>query len=446
MTPISRGSNAGDGSPIPLLVDHIFRRESAKMVSGLSRVFGLENLDLVEDVVQDALVQALRSWPFSGIPENPGAWLTQVARNRAKDLLRRRSVFRRKAAELAPTDEAVPESAVDRLDLDDPLGDETLAMIFACCHPSLAMDSRVALTLKTVCGFGVSEIARAFLANEPAVAQRLVRAKSQLRDQGVSLEIPALAELPRHLDAVLSVIYLLFNEGYAAHRGDDLIRRDLCDEAIRLGRLVASRDATATPAAHALLALMLFHASRLTARVDVEGDLVLLSDQDRAKWDVSLIHEAMFHVERCSEGDQLSEYHLQAGIAVIHAVAPDDASTDWSRLVELYDLLLDIRPSPISALNRAVALARVQGPRAGLDAIDDLARDGDLDTYYLLHATRADLQARMGNQTEAASSYRRALDCDCSEPERRFLRTRLERLAEGAATSLVDAGKRQGLR
>ncbi len=416
---------AADPAPeVHDLVDHLFRHHAAAMLSGLSRRLGLENLDLAEEVVQDSMLQALRLWPYHGIPDDPRAWLMQVARNKALDLVRRRGVFRRKQREFA-----VPEADLALLSGplgEDSFGDEQLAMIFACNHPALAPESRVALTLKAACGFSVPEIARAFLTPEPTIAQRLVRAKRLIREQGIALETPRPEQVAGRLDSVLQVIYLLFNEGYSAHAGDALIRQDLCGEAIWLADRLASHGATALPRCHALLSLMLLQASRLPARQDEAGDLVLLADQDRSRWDRGLIHRGLRHLDRASEGDELSVYHVHAGISAVHVVASDDASTDWPRLLDLYDLLRAIAPSPIVALNRAVAISKVEGPGAGLAAVDDID-PGALEGYFLLSATRADLLYKLGRREDAEAAYLVALDSTCTGPERRFLSRRLSR-------------------
>jgi RNA polymerase sigma-70 factor (ECF subfamily) len=405
------------------LVDQLFRHHAAAILSALSRRLGLENLDLAEEVVQEAMLQALRLWPYHGIPENPRAWLARVAHNKALDLIRRRGVFRRKRLEL----EGIAVTEADLAHPDESLGDEQLAMIFACNHPALSPEGRVALTLNAACGFSVPEIARAFLALEATIAQRLVRAKRLIREQEVDLTLPPPEQLPGRIDSVLQVIYLLFNEGYSAHSGDALIRHDLCGEAIWLADRLVDRPETAMPKCHALLALMLIQASRLPARQDEAGDLVLLPDQDRSRWDSRLIHLGLRHLDLASDGDELTVYHIQAGIAAVHAMAPDDESTDWPRLLSLYDLLTAVAPSPIVSLNRAVALAMVEGPAAGLFAIEEIEGSRALDGYFLLAATRADLLRKLGRLDEAEAAYRLALDSTCTEPQRRFL---LRRLAE----------------
>jgi RNA polymerase sigma-70 factor (ECF subfamily) len=407
-------------SAIPPLLDHLFRREAGRITASLCSAFGLANLDLAEEVVQDALLQALRTWPFRGVPENPAAWLAQTARNRALDLIRRKATLRRKQPDIerrlsAPSPIAPP----------DEIADEQLAMVFACCHPALAPEVRVALTLKAVCGFSAAEIARAFLTPEPTIAQRLVRAKARIAEAGIDLALPPSAEIAERLDSVLQVVYLLFNEGYAARAGDDLVRQDLCGEALRLGQLLADRPDTGAPKAHALLALMYLQASRFAARVDAAGRLLLLSEQDRSKWDRRLIYAGHRRLARAAAGDEMSEYHLQAGIAAVHAVAPSYDETDWPRLLFLYDQLLTDAPSPVVEINRAVVLAKVHGPSAGLAALESPRRDPKLRDYGPLHATAADLLLQLGETAAAAESFRLALAAPCSEPERRFLKRRL---------------------
>jgi RNA polymerase sigma-70 factor, ECF subfamily len=402
----------------PEMVEHWFRHEAGRLVASLGRRLGAANLDLAEDAVQDALVLALRQWPYSGTPANASAWLAQAARHRALDRLRRRAAFDRSREILAAL---VPQVAVDA-ELDEQLDDQ-LAMMFACCHPSLPEDSRVPLTLKIVCGFSTAEIGRAFLADPATIAQRLVRAKRSLRDSGVAISIPPSDELPERLDSVLQVLYLLFNEGYAAHQGGDLVRHDFCAEALRLGMLLTDRADTALPKTHALVALMCFQSSRLPARVDGAGELLRLADQDRSLWDQRFIFGGLRHLDQASEGDEISPYHIEAGIAGLHAQAPDDTATNWPQILRLYDALIAHRPTPIVALNRAVAVAKVRGPQAGLQSLADL--DGVLGRYYLLHAVRADQHRQIGNFAEARSEYERALACPCSEPERRFLQAQL---------------------
>lgn len=407
------------------LIDHLFRREAGRMVAALTRAFGPENLGLAEDVVQEALVQALRTWPFRGVPENPAGWLIQVAKNRALDLLRRDANLARKeeairawAGSLSPASGPAPDDGWD----------DQLRMIFICCQPAVPRDARVALTLKVVGGFGVPEIARAFLAKEATIAQRLVRAKHKIREIRPAFEVPPPAELPEALDAVLEVLYALFNEGHTAGRGEELVRHDVCLEAIRLARLVAGHPALDTPKAHALAALLLFQGARLSARVDAEGNLLLLEDQDRSLWDREMLAAGFSHLERSGRGREMSVYHLEAGIAACHAGAPTWEATDWPYILRLYDALLERKPSPVVALNRAVALALVEGPRAGLAALEPLQGDPALAGYLPLHATRGELLARAGETEEAAAAFRDALALEAPEPVRRSLELRLLQL------------------
>jgi RNA polymerase sigma-70 factor (ECF subfamily) len=396
------------------LVDHLFRREAGRMVAGLTRIFGPANLDLAEDVVQEALLQALRLWPFRGVPDNPTGWLVQVAKNRALDALRRN-------ASLASKEEDIRTWAATLTGHGETEMDDQLRLIFICCQSAVPPEARVALTLKTVGGFGVPEITRAFLAKEATVAQRLVRAKHRLQQAKPPFEVPPPRELPAALDSVLEVLYAMFNEGYSTHRGEELVRRDVCHEAIRLARLVADHPALDTPKAHALAALLHLQGARLAARVDSEGNLLLLSEQDRSTWDRGMIAAGFRHLDRSARGDELSVYHLEAGIAAAH----NADETDWPEILRLYDLLLDLKPSPVVALNRAVALAMVEGPEAGLAALAPIR----LDNYYLLPATEGELHARAGHREQAAEAFRRSLELICPEPVRRWLAERLREIA-----------------
>lgn len=407
------------------LVEHLFRRSAGRIVSTLARVLGPENLELAEEVVQEALLKALRIWPHRGVPSNPEAWLRRVARNRAIDVLRRRRNLRSKleSVEGIPWDEGSryqPPRAAE-----PPIGDAELAMIFMCCHPALPLPSQLALTLKTVGGFGVGEIAGATRAREATVAQRLVRAKRKIARRRIPIELPPAEELGHRLEAVLRALYLMFNEGYAAYQGESLIRAELCGEAIRLTELVADHPRTGRPAVQALLALMLFQASRSTARLDDEGALVLLADQDRALWDRELIARGFRALERSARGERVTSYHVQAAIAAVHAAAPDWRATDWPLILDHYDRLIALEPGPIVRLNRAVALSMVEGPRAAIAAIEEIVDHPELEGYYLLPATLGDLWVRAGVSERAASYYSRAIELPCAEPERRFLERKL---------------------
>jgi len=405
------------------LIDHLFRHKSGQMVATLTRIFGPRHIDLAEEVVQDALLKAMQQWSYRGVPDNPTAWLIQVARNRALDVLRREGALREKSGEIIRTFNEQESLANQRFEeaLGRELLDDSLGMIFMACHPALARENRVALTLKTVGGFGVTEIARAFLAQESTIAQRLVRAKRAIREQGIEFALPSADEMSERLDSVLEVIYLLFNEGYSAHRGDNVVRADLCHEAIRLGRLVARHPATDLPKSHALQSLMCLHAARLPARTDEEGAIFLLADQDRTLWDRSLIAEGYGHLEESASGDEFSQYHLQAGIAACHIAAASFEQTDWRHIVDLYDMLYTLNPSPIVALNRAVAIAKWRGAAAGIGELERISDHPSLKNYYLLFATLGELWLEIGETDKAAGFFERALACQCSEPERRYL-------------------------
>lgn len=417
-------------SSIPGVVEHLFRHQAGQLVSTLTRVFGPQHLELAEEVVQEALIKALQVWPYRGIPDNPTAWLVRVAKNSALDVLRRESSLAEKAGVLQQAF-AVREALAIRQPVTETsleLIDDELRMMFMACHPALARESRIALTLKTVGGFGVSEISRAFLSKEATIAQRLVRAKRHIKDNHITFELPDSAELSSRLDSVLEVLYLLFNEGYTAHQGENLIRAELCSEAVRFAQMLVYHPVTNLPKCHALLALMLLLAARLPARVDDTGALFLLRDQDRSVWDRRLIFQGLRHLEQSAAGEELTEYHLQAAIASAHAVAPSFEATNWGQIIGLYDQLLILNPSPVIALNRAVAIARLQGPEAGISALDTICDHPALHQYYLLPATLGELWRELGEPHQAAHWFRAALDCPCSEPEQRFLRQQLDLL------------------
>ena len=395
------------------------------MVAYLARLLGPAHLDLAEEAVQDAMLRALQTWPYSGVPENAPAWLFRVAHNAAIDAVRRNQLIGEKTsalvAELSNSSTVIP----DNPDLEEQLRDDELRMIVMCCHPEIPRDASVALSLKTVGGFSVREIARAFIADEATIAQRLVRAKRQIRERRLTLEVPRGVELQGRLDSVLEVIYFIFNEGYAAHEGDELIRRDLCIEALRLARLIADSSISA-PRVDALVALLAFQAARLPARVDETGDLILLDEQDRSRWDQQLIALGFHYFDRSITGETVSTYHVQAAIAATHARAARARETNWRMIFEQYNQLFEINPSPVVALNRAVALGKVRGPTDALEAIDPLINDPTLQDYYLLPAVRGHLLKELGKYLEAARCYRAALEKRCSEPERRFLKRKLE--------------------
>src|SRR6059058_3334821 len=343
------------------LVEHLFRHEAGKMVATLTRIFGIERWNLAEDVVQEALSRALQTWPYRGIPENPSAWIMRASRNLALDVIRREKVFRGKEAEIARLIEAGESSTPQALSFsEDEIADDRLRMMFVCCHPVIPPEAQVALALKTLCGFSVTEISRAFLTTEAAVAKRLTRAKQKVQEAHVPFEIPVGDEMARRLESVLHSLYLLFNEGYKASSGENLVREELCDEAIRLTQLLARHRAGNYPKTHALLALMLLNAARIPAREDDEGNLLRLEEQNRTRWDQAMIARGMSHLHQSASGEALSEYHLQAGIAACHATATNYSETDWSRILSLYDRSSEFDDSPVVALNRAVAVANVR--------------------------------------------------------------------------------------
>ncbi|AXB42609.1 RNA polymerase sigma factor [Amycolatopsis albispora] len=392
-------------------IDRVFREEYGRAVAVLVRVFG--DIDLAEEAVQDAFGEAVRRWPSAGLPPSPAGWIITTARNRGIDRLRREATRADRHAEAAllhaRTEE--PEEGAVR--------DDRLRLIFTCCHPSLAVPAQVALTLRLLGGLTTAEIAHAFLVPEPTMAQRLVRAKGKIRKAGIPYRVPHEADLPGRLRAVLTVVYLIFNEGYAASSGDRLVREDLCAEAVRLGRLLAGLMPD-EPEVLGLLALMLLTESRRAARTTADGELVLLADQDRTRWDRALITEGQELVRRCLRRNRPGPYQLQAAINAVHSDAPTAAATDWAQVVQLYDQLLAVAPGPVVALNRAIAVAELSGPATALSLVDEL----DLGAYYLFHAVRADLLCRLGRRREAAEAYDAAIPLAENAAERRLLTER----------------------
>lgn len=420
---IRSGPPTGD---ITQLADHLFRHESARLVSVLTRIFGIDRLDFAEDVVQETLAKALKTWPYYGVPANPAAWLTQAAKNLALDLIRREKLFRDKETQIITTIENWSSDSDATPQFDNELKDGRLRLIFACCHPDIPQESQTALALKTLCGFSPAEIAKAFLTTEAAVAKRLTRAKQRIKELRIPFEIPAGEDLAPRLDAVLQTIYLLFNEGYKASSGETLIRQDLCDEAIRLGTLVAEHPATTLPRAHALLALMLLNAARLPARMDDHGNILRLQDQDRTRWRQDLITRGIMHLGKSAAGQDFTGYHLQAGIAACHCTAPDYDSTDWSRILALYDQLLQLDASPVIALNRAVALSNVEGTKAAKDYLLSIKDRAALASYHLYYAVLGEFELQLQNYESAARHLKRAIELTTLKSEQTFLESRLQ--------------------
>ncbi|HEX9582212.1 MAG TPA: RNA polymerase sigma factor [Gemmatimonadales bacterium] len=404
-------------------IDAVWRIESARLIAGLARM--VRDVGLAEDLAQDALVAALQQWPESGVPDNPGAWLMAAARHRAIDLLRKRTLHQRKEGQISQEIEARLQTALPDLDaaIDDPIGDDLLRLMFTACHPVLSTAARTALTLRLLGGLTTGEIARAFLVSESTIAQRIVRAKRTLAEARVPFEVPRGGELAARLSSVLEVIYLVFNEGYSATAGDDWLRPALCEDALRLGRILAEL-APHEPEVHGLVALLEIQASRAGARVGPSGEPILLLDQDRARWDHLLIRRGLAALERAEQGGGLGPYGLQAAIAACHARARTAEETDWTRITALYDGLAQLAPSPIVELNRAVAYAMAFGPAAGLEIVDLVKSEPSLKAYHLLPAVRGDLLAKLGRFEEARAEFERAASLTRNARERDLLRNR----------------------
>ena len=417
-------ADATRSGELDTLVDHLFRRESGRLVARLLRALGPEHFELAEEAVQEAMMQALRSWPLAGTPKEPAAWLSKVAKNRALDVLRRRTSFENKRPDVV----SLMEARLERLPepgFSGEIEDDQLRLIFTCCHPTVPGDARIALTLKTVCGFSVAEIARAFMAKESTVAQRLTRAKRLIAERGIPYAVPPPQELHARSSSVLKVVYLMFNEGYSPGGGEAVIRADICEEACRLARVLADHPLTGSGASQALAALLLLQGARLPTREGPNGEILLLEEQDRTRWSAAWLEEGFRRLRAAMETEELTPYHLEAGIAACHAAAPTYADTDWPAILAYYEQLEQIQPSPVTTLNRAIAVAMVEGPEAGLRLLGPLGAERELSKYYLLPATEAELLRRSGERDQAAESLRRALDLATSEPVKRLLEKRL---------------------
>jgi RNA polymerase sigma factor (sigma-70 family) len=407
-------------SIISQTIDHLFRHESGKMVSVLSRLLGLQNLETAHDIVQDTLLQAMNTWSYNGVPENPSAWLYRAAKNRAIDFLRRQKKFK----EIAPQysyllqSEYSLSSTVNNLFLENEIQDSQLRMMFACGHPSIAEESQIALTLKTLCGLSVNEIAKAFLTNEETITKRIYRAKEKIKSEKIELNVPQGKELPQRLDVVLKSLYLLFNEGYNSSHPDQLIREDLCQEAIRLSYLLTTHSITNLPRTNALLSLMCFQASRLQARLDDKGNIILLKYQDRSKWYKPLIEKGFMYLEMATEIFEPSSYHLEAAIASLHAAAPSFEQTDWKSIYHLYEILYQLQPVPIVALNKAIASAYAISKE---NALDQLLQIKGLENYHLYHTSIGEIYYELHDKSNAKKFYEKALHLTTSRPQQQLL-------------------------
>ncbi len=428
MSPTTDQAGTATTGEVSRLAGHLFRHEAGKLISVLTGIFGITRLQLAEDVVQESLVRALRTWPYTGVPKNPAAWLTQTAKNLALDVIRRERLFHDKEPQIIafmeqwPSESVVGESPM----FDNEIRSGRLRLMFACCHPLLASEAQTALALKVLCGFGVAEIASAFLTSEAAIAKRLTRAHQRIRESHIPFEIPAGDEVSIRLGNVLQTLYLLFNEGYKASSGDSLIKEDLCHEAIRLSSLLAEHPVGNQPRTHALVALMLLNAARLRGRTDSKGNILRLDEQDRSTWNQPMIARGMQHLSMSAAGNALTSYHLQAAIAACHCAAADYESTDWRKILSLYDRLLELDNSPVIALNRAVAVANVYGPQAGIDAVAEIHNANQLNSYYLLYAVLGEFEKQLNHFQAAIDNFRRALELTEVTSEQLFLSKRLQ--------------------
>ena len=420
-------------APISETVDHLFRHEAGKMVAVLTRIFGTHNLDLAEDVVQDTLLKALTHWPYSGIPDNPSAWLYQVAKNKALDIIRREKLHNKFAEDVTPLlkSEYTLVPTLKELFTESEIKDDVLRMMFACCHPDLPSDAQVALILKTLCGFSIEEIAKAFLTGNDTINKRLYRAKQQFREGTSKFEIPEAHQLDDRLENVLTALYLLFNEGYSSTSDDELIRKDLVEEACRLCLLLTQNSKTDLPKVNALLSLMLFHASRINARLDDHDNILLLKEQDRSLWDRELIDAGIHFFERSMTEEHYHSYQIEAAIVFQHATAPSYNETNWNAILELYNLLCAYYPSPITFLNRAIVIAQIEGPDKAIDEIQRIPGIEKLQNYYLLPSTMGELYMRAEKFPEAKRYLNEAIRLTRSPIEKKLLQSKLEKCSIG---------------
>ena len=418
-----------ENEKINQLVDHLFRHESGKLVSVLTRIFGADNLDLAEDVVQDSLVEAISQWNFKGVPENPSGWLFMVAKNKALNIINREKYQRKYSSDVAHflQSQWTAEPALNHIFSESEMLDDQLRMMFTCCHPSISMDSQVALTLKTLCGFSISEIAKAFLTTDENINKRLVRARQKIREDKIPFEVPAGKMLEGRLDAVLEAIYLLFNEGYSASTGNDIIRFELCEEAIRLSEIIAAYEALKNKSnVYAVLSLMYLNASRFKSRTDDRGNIFTMAEQDRTLWDRSLMQKGFYYLAKSTSDKVLSTYHILAAISAYHCAAKDFESTDWNSILSLYDKLIKIDPSPVVLLNRAIVISKVNNALEGLEELEKIKDSPAIESYHLFYSTQAELYIQINEFSKASASLKKAIQLSPLQAEKDLLKRKLD--------------------
>jgi RNA polymerase sigma factor (sigma-70 family) len=418
-----------ENEKIKQLIDHLFRHESGRLVSVLTRIFGADNLDLAEDVVQDSLVEAISQWTYKGVPEKPSAWLFMVARNKALNIINREKYKRKYSSDVVHflQSEWTAEPALNHIFSEQQILDDQLRMMFTCCHPSISVDSQVALTLKTLCGFSIAEIAKAFLTTDENINKRLVRARQKIREDKIPFEVPEGNILESRLDAVLETIYLLFNEGYSASTGSDVIRFELCEEAIRLSEIIAAHEALKNKSnVHAVLSLMYLNASRFKSRTDDQGNILVMAEQNRALWDYSLMQKGFYYLEKSTSHKGLSIYHFLAAISAYHCAAKDFESTDWNSILSLYDKLMEIDPSPVILLNRAIVISKVNGALQGLHELEKIKSSPALNSYHLFHSTRAEFYMQIAEFEKASQCLEKAIELSSLPAEKELLKKKLD--------------------
>jgi RNA polymerase sigma factor (sigma-70 family) len=418
-----------ENEKVKRLVDHLFRHESGKLVSVLTRIFGADNLDLAEDVVQDSLAEAISQWTYKGVPENPAGWLFMVARNKALNIVNREKYKRKYASDVAHflQSQWTAEPALNHIFSEQQILDDQLRMMFTCCHPSISADSQVALILKTLCGFSIGEIAKAFLTTDENVNKRLVRARQKIREDKIPFEVPEGKTLENRLDAVLEAIYLLFNEGYSASTGNDVIRFELCEEAIRVSEIMAAHEVLRNKSGiYAVLSLMYLNASRFKSRTDDQGNILTMAEQDRLLWDRSLMQKGFYYLERSAGHGSLSIYHILAAISAYHCAAKDFESTDWTSILSLYDKLIKIDPSPVVLLNRAIVISKVSSALEALEELEKIKNSPALESYHLFYSTQAELYIQIDEFHKASEALKKAIQLSPLQAEKDLLQKKLE--------------------